>query len=569
MSALAGIYALGGQGGYADPNLADVSGHAGEIDVAWPLHASAISASAQSTLTTHWPVSQVSRALSAVKVVSYSDDFYHRIHLAPAQIALGNVVGVQVSNISLWNANLHSQTVLDLAGVEEGIAVEPPAPLPLTLGALQETTWQVSVTPDGPSVLDALVSWLFSAAPSAGLRITGNRIVPWTFVPNWAEPVVEQLHWLTDVLASPRGGEQRRSLRIAPRRSLQAQILAEGAERALLDLALAGWGRRVWAVPVWPDVQRLPTALAAGAVRIDCATTDFDFRAGGLAMLRGESAFDSEAVEILAIDATGLDLKRATQTAWPAGTRLYPVRSARLAELPQATRRTARLWQAGVRFDMAEPADWAPALPLTLYRGCPVFTRAPDEARDLTRDYERLIQELDPGPSLPAVTDTAGNGFVLQEHRWLLAGRAERSAWRALMYGLRGQARPVWVPTHAHDLVPVAAIAGSTLTVERVGYARFGVGTWGRRDIRIELRDGTVLHRRVTGASESGATEALVLDADVGAPIDAEQVARISYMALCRLASDEIEIEHLTDSDGLARAAVTWRGVHDDLESTP
>lgn len=568
MSALPGLLVARGGAGVVNVRLSDVSAHAGEVDVAWPPQQDAMAAAVIGALQTHWPVAaDGARAIAGLHVGSYSDDYYHRIHLVPDHLALGNVVGVQAADIALWNAYLHPKQVLTLDGVEDGIEVTPPAALPLTLGALRETVWQVSVTPDGPSVLDAQLLWVFADAPSVGLRLTGNRIVPWTFVPNWQEPVVEQLRWLTDVLASPRGGEQRRSLRIAPRRSLQAQVLADGAERALLDLALAGWGRRVWAVPVWPDVQWLAAPLAAGSMRIDCTVEGFDFRAGGLAMLRGDGAFDSEAVEIDALDAGGLTLKRATQASWPAGARLYPVRAARLAEMPQTQRLTDRLVQAQVQFEMAEASDWPPALPALTYRGRPVFALRPDESRDLTHGYERLVQQLDPGPSLPAVTDAAAGGFVLQQHRWMLAGRTERSAWRALMYGLCGRAQSVWVPTHAQDLVLAAASAGSVLSVERAGYARFGVGTWGRRDIRIELVDGSALHRRITSASESGETETLVLDADLPASIEPAQVARISYMALCRLASDDVEIEHLTDGEGVARAAVNWRGVRDDLEA--
>lgn len=407
----------------------------------WPPHTSAVSLMPVDGIRTPvFPVTSAARLRSGWRAHSYRDDFYDRIYISPAALELGNVVSAQVADVRLWNAYLYPQQVISLDGIEEGIAVTPPAALPMMLGALGETTWKVAVTPDGPSMLDTQLRWLFAAVPEVALRITGNRIVPWTFAPNWTAPVVEQLQWLTDVLASPRGGEQRRSLRIAPRRRLQAQVLAEGAERALLDLALAGWGRRVWAVPVWPDVQLLGAALPVGSLRIDCTTTDFDFRANGLVLLRGENAFDTEAVEILALDANGLDLKRATQSSWPAGTRLYPVRSARLAELPQTIRRTDRLMQTEVRFDLAEPADWPAALPLVLYRGRPVLDHRPDESTNLTHGYERLIQELDPGPSLPAVTDTAGSGFVLHQHRWLLAGRAERSAWRALMYGLRGRA---------------------------------------------------------------------------------------------------------------------------------
>ncbi|HBW61219.1 MAG TPA: hypothetical protein DEF75_02295 [Comamonas kerstersii] len=481
-------------------------------------------------------------------------------------MALGNVVSTQVSTVRVWNAYLSPKTVIGLDGVDEGIEITPPAALPMVLSAMQETNWLVAVTPDGPAVLDAYVGWLFDGASTRPLHLTGNRIVPWGFAPNWSSPLLETLSWLTNILANNRGAEQRRSLRAAPRKGWQASFTAEGAERALFDLSMAGWGRRVWALPVWVDVLQLDAALPAGSSAIACDTTGRDFRVGGLALLRGETAFDTEAVEILDMTAAGLTLKRVTQSTWPAGTKLYPLRSARLTEMPQTTRRTDALLQADCSFELTESANWPAALPSTLYRGRPVFAQRPDESTDLSHSYERLTLLLDNTTGNTAVTDTAGKGFVLQQHRWCLAGRAEHSAWRSLLYALQGRAKSIWLPTHAQDLVPVEPLSGSLLKVQRVGYARFGVGQLGRQDIRIELADGSVLMRRITAAVARGPIEELVVDADFPGVIQPGQVARISYMALCRLASDDIELEHLTDQDGVARCAITLRGVRDDLE---
>ena len=546
----------------------DIADHAGEADLAWPPSIVMGPQQLAHSLASRGPVLASRRQLpSGLPLYGYSQDFYNRIHITPTELALGNVASTQVTTVRLWNAYLTPEQVLELDGVEEGIQVTPPAALPLTLGGLLESDWLVAITPEGPSTLDTTVRWVFADAQPARLRITGNRIVPWGFAPDWSSPVTEKLSWLTDILANSRGTEQRRSLRVSPRKSWSASFMAEGAERALFDLAMAGWGRRVWALPVWTDVQTLSHELPAGSLFIACDTGGRDFRLGGLAMLRGETAFDTEAVEINGLDSTGLTLKRITQTYWPAGTRLYPLRSARLAEMPETPRLTDRLLRAEASFELTEAADWPASLPATLYRGMPVFEARPDESKDLTHSYERLVLTLDNTTAMPAVTDTASKNFALQQHRWMLAGREEHSAWRSLLYGLRGRAQAVWVPTHAEDLVPAELASGAVLKVQRVGYARFGLGQQGRRDIRIELHSGAVIYRRITAAAESGPTEELALDSSLPGVIAPEQIARISYMALCRLASDDVELEHLTDADGIARTAVNWRGVRDDLEA--
>ena len=568
MAVLNGTFARRNSGGAIYPQLSShLTGYENGTDVATHPHVSASQQSELSTATRQGPIAAGVQRLAGVKARSYVDDFYHRFHVTPAVIDMGNVVSAQTSIVSLWNAYLQPKQLQDVSGVESGLEVLYPFALPCELPALQESNWQVTVTPDGPSALDAWIQWDFSEAPAVKLHITGNRIVPWGFAPDWSSNITERLEWLTDVLSSPQGGEQRRALRISPRRSWDAAMLVEGTERALFDLALAGWGRRVWAVPVWYDAQELATDLAAGSMRINCSVALLDFRAGGLAMLRGDTAFDTEAVEILAIDANGLQLKRATQQRWPAGTRLYPVRTARIASI-DSKRLTDKLNRAQLTFDLAESSDWTASLPVAMYRGRPVFELRPDETEDLTLNYERLLQTLDNGSALPAVTDTAGRNFSVQQHRWALEGRKERAAWRGLVYGLRGRAKSVWVPTHAWDLQLTKPASGSLLTVERIGYARFGVKTQGRQDIRIEMHSGAVIYRRITAAAEDAGTESLNLDADLPGAINPADVWRISFMSLCRAADDALELTHVTDSDGgLAKASITWRGVRDDLET--
>ncbi|MFF6691258.1 hypothetical protein ACET4H_33715, partial [Pseudomonas aeruginosa] len=121
-------------------------------------------------------------------------------------------------------------------------------------------------------------------------------------------------------------------------------------ERQLLDMTLFGWGARIWALPIWPDIQLLQEPLAAGSLNIPCGTAGLDFRDGGLAMLRGEDAFTYEVVEVRTVTAAGLDLVRPVQATWGTGSRLYPVRTAQLTEQPTLTRLTDTAQSARVSF---------------------------------------------------------------------------------------------------------------------------------------------------------------------------------------------------------------------------
>ncbi|MDE8660772.1 hypothetical protein PUL39_030480 [Pseudomonas aeruginosa] len=140
----------------------------------------------------------------------------------------------------------------------------------------------------------------------------------------WRAGVIERPNWLPDhTLGESSNGEI--AAFVTPAFGLPSRPYAEERERVLLDLSFAGWGGRIWALPVWPDIQLLASVTAAGAQTVECDTRWRDFRAGGLALLRGESAFEYEVVEIQDLDCVyGDPLNALFSGAFTAGSRLYP-----------------------------------------------------------------------------------------------------------------------------------------------------------------------------------------------------------------------------------------------------
>ncbi|MCF3955424.1 hypothetical protein L2D71_32655, partial [Pseudomonas aeruginosa] len=74
-----------------------------------------------------------------------------------------------------------------------------------------------------------------------------NRIIAWTFAPDWGDSIVERLSASTNILQSESAVTQRRAMRLAPRREFEANMYAVDRERQLLDMTLFGWGARIWA----------------------------------------------------------------------------------------------------------------------------------------------------------------------------------------------------------------------------------------------------------------------------------------------------------------------------------
>jgi hypothetical protein len=102
------------------------------------------------------------------------------------------------------------------------------------------------------------------------------------------------------------------------------------------------------------------------------------------------------------------------------------------------------------------------------------------------------------------------------------------------------------------------------LVVQWCGYVDLvAIGT-NRRDLRIELTDGTVLYRRVTSAAAVDADkELLVLDANLGRAVTAAQFAQVSFMGLCRSDSDIFEFAWWTGE--YADVTTAWRARQHDV----
>jgi hypothetical protein len=392
----------------------------------------------------------------------------------------------------------------------------------------------------------------------------------WPIPPDWTNGVTESLAWLSDVMqASATAVTQHRGLRPSPRRRFSFEVLAAGRARRVADMLLLGHGG-FWWLPVWPDVCLLAEPLAAGADRIRYPTEGRDFAAGGRALLW--TAIDAwEVVEIKTaggISANYLMLAAPVLGNWPAGTRLYPLRRARLAdEGAEETLLSEDISRRRLSFDLVEPCDWpAPAGPE--YLGHPVLEMRPDESDDPTAGFSRLVQSLDDGVGMPLVYDLPDLALPSRQTHWMLHGRAAHTRFRSLLYTLQGRCAPLWLPSFAADLALASAVAGNgqTLSVEWSGYTRFGQGRPNRKDLRIELDDGTVFYRRVLASAESASNEVLTLDAALSASsIQPGRVRQISFMALSTLASDEVEIEHVTDADGLATCTLGWQAVVPDV----
>lgn len=385
----------------------------------------------------------------------------------------------------------------------------------------------------------------------------------WSFRANWKDGVTERLEFLTDVIRAQEGAEQRRCLRVLPRRTIEADFLLRGPERTFYDLFINRLGGATMMIPLYWDVTALSAAtVATTTTRIDFDNTLREF-AVGLAIIMGKTALDYEVVEIESMDASGVNLADPTTRSWPVGSKLMPLRRGIIDDVGTPTFLAGGVATISARFLLTVPNLWTPpGDPAPVYDGRPVFLDEPNWVDPLTTSYDRETVRLDTTLGIPYQTDSLGRALLGQSHRWFLNGREKLAGFRDLLYRRKGRAGSFWLPTFKHDLrLTNSPGSGATqITVENVGYRYTGGPTSGRQYIAIKHSGGTIL-RKVTSVLPglTAATERLNLDAPLGLALSPGQVLRISFADVARFDQDDFEIQHHAGIDGLAECNATFR----------
>ncbi len=396
--------------------------------------------------------------------------------------------------------------------------------------------------------------------------MVADSLLPvWSIRPNWKDGILERLGWLTDVLPSTYGVEQRRALRVSPRRSFEINFNFVNEERSYFDLWLHRLGSQELMLPLFHDKGRLSAAIVGGATAIPFDTTNREFAVGELAIITGDDPFIYSKVTILAMTDAGITVGPGeVAQAWAKGSAIYPLRRARMSQESAASALTSRVGQATLEFqlnqgnEIADEGVWG-----TLYNTYPVLLDKPNwrEVRDLSFIRNSLL--LDNEHGLTHLGDDAGRAFTVDVHSRLIRGRAEHKAFRQFLYRLRGQQGAIWVPTFNRDftLSQPSLFTDSKLVVKTIGYAYTGGAVSGRR--HVLLSNGAMKEITAVGTAPSPTEERLNTSTTIGG-IGLLAGSYGSFMDTCRLAQDDIEITHHTDTDGLAECNLAFRSFRDE-----
>lgn len=521
---------------------------------AWRLHAD-----------NHWGVS------AQRKMTSFFDDYYNRIYFIPGALDAGNLLSTQVRHIILWNAYLTPQT-LEATGLgpQAGISMSlpPGVSLPYDVEPLRELDFTVQIELSGPPTIDSYANFTVEGITYT-IPITGRRIVLFPFEPTWASPVDETVTMRSWVLAAEDGSEQTGSESgEVPRRSLEFNVnLRTALQAQRCENLLFAWQSRFFGVPHWGEESRTDGAAAAGSTTLAFDTTGLSLEPGTLVAIY----LDEDKNEIREVDEvlpSGVTLTTALEYDWPQGSRVYPCFVGLMNESMAGQRETSTVGRLPVMFDCepsATPGNVALNEPALTYRGKELYLGKINWRGAMPMSFTADTKRVDGNVGKFYSFSSSGFSKIARRHNWTLYDRADVFAFRQFLGRRQGVARSVFMPSGMHDFNIAAPILADEfiLVVENNEYGALAGAHPARRDIIVELNDGTYFCRRIIATNDFEKFTRLQLDSPLGQDVYVEDVKRISFLALYRFESPSATIRYLSNSKATVDANMVVKTTED------
>lgn len=400
------------------------------------------------------------------------------------------------------------------------------------------------------------------------------------FSPNWKEAVRETHEFRTEMITSRSGREQRRALRLNPRRSFEyTTLLANGAQERFSHM-MATRQEQAFLAPHPTDFVLLSSSLSAAAT-----TTTVDQYAGwispGVTLIISGPNGEAEALDVTAYAHPTIQFDKAPSRRWDLGSRLHAAVWTRLTDSIRSMLYTNNVGVATVRHDL-EPglnAEILAGTAPTSWNGRELFTMKPDWAERPQLDFETTRELLDYG--FGRKHWVIPRDFNTRTLRLTFVGRTKTECAQIVQFfhRMKGQQGEFYMASPNQELTAIASITagGTTLKIAGTDYLKpydTKLGSYPvdpvNCNVAVRLKNGTVLYRKIASLQGTDAPSSAELYRNTiinitggawgvsAAPAD---ILSISWLPVWRCASDTLTIEWITSS--VAQFVIPMRTLED------
>lgn len=388
----------------------------------------------------------------------------------------------------------------------------------------------------------------------------------WPFAPDWGSEVRTSFEWLTNVQKSRSGKEQRCAMRPSPRVTLEfTTIVSEFDFRRFMSRADTDLADDVL-MPDWSRPALVDIAATSGQGVISIEETDTWMRPGvDILIVHGESPqVMFQQASIASRSGSTINLSGALGADVPVGASVYRLWQGRLDANIATTMVSDRISEVRVKFTVNPGSEDLNAIGSVAapYDGRELFMTQPDWAREVSVDFDAIIESVDFGTG--KVDTYAPVDFNSRSIKLTFTSFTRAELWGIVNFARRlgGQQGEFFMPTFSEDMrLRTDAALGAT-RFQMVGdhllpYA----GSTVFRNIVLFMRDGSYRIFEVTDIDSttiSGQDHCRVyVSPTLTEAVDMDDVDMICWLPLWRLASDQIVVQWQTDQIGSIGLTVT------------
>jgi hypothetical protein len=369
-----------------------------------------------------------------------------------------------------------------------------------------------------------------------------------TYIPDGG--ISETWSWKTTVSMAKSGKEQRLALLSIPRRSFQfTQTLPDERSRRAAESLIRNYLGRTVTLPLYNQMTRVTDWAYPGDSFIAFDADKTDIRDGEYAVAFNPYTQTFTRLRIGIVSPAGATLEDALTSAIGEGWFIMPVLETAMDEnsgynfgaviggFPIALR------------SMQRRSLSAPASPsrLTYFGSLPVIEDKPIATSDLPHVFDKGIETIDIGTSIPEQFSDQSNSYFSGARSWLIDSVDQYKWWAEFADYAKGRQKPFLLPTFREDLPIVGGPFSSPdqFITSNVDYLdNFAFASYKR--LRIETSSAVYLVT-ATAVTDNGDGTITV---DVSSSLSGS-IEKVSYVNLARFNTDQIQIAHETNYSAL------------------
>ncbi|MFK3941926.1 hypothetical protein ACI2KC_09595 [Pseudomonas monteilii] len=469
---------------------------------------------------------------------SFGSFFFDNVFLTPASISAGVVVPGAEFSFELWHSFTDAKA---LAGVTEsgafGVALSG-----ITSGTVHSftsTPYVVSLS-QANGLIDYTAAFDFGTGSAYSFSLTASMALVMPERIDWSTQPEMSIQYLTEVIESFDGTEQRIALRDTPRMSMSCMYSMTDEQQYQFDNKLAT-SAGTMLVPLWPLQCQLSRAVLPGDASVALQAINAHVMASDTLLI--SEGDESEIVSVESVIGMTVTLSTLAKKTFSTNAVLIPARIAYPSDESNATSLLRSFDQHSITYELDETQIQKPA-PVDDFERLnarPIFPFRPDRSKDVTTQYNRLRETLDPLIGARSIYDRARGTVKIIGQTFTFFGEAERQRFEdfaELMNGAQGEFY-IEGPGQAFELSEDIVVPTYKFKIKSSGYTNFANSHSLATNIAIKLYNGSTIYKKILSATGNPDGTETITTKESTTNLKISDIETIVPLYLARFDSDE------------------------------